>query len=214
MEVYQFVVKNECPEIFPSNVCSNCIRNMRRCIESSQSKEIATFKPHCSTNCLICLQGKKGRPSLQASKGFHMKTFEKEFKDKGFVKFASGHHDGDLIYCKLEKIQDLVILLLTIKISEDGGWIISCFAKQFTKESLQEVLCTTLPDFLTDENVKGFLETLMQYQICYGNQDFSNVVQNRIEINMPFLDSCGGIYSLYIFIFLKIIHFLKLETKK
>lgn len=171
---------------------------MKRCVESGVKKPIAKFNPHDGHNCLVCVQARKGRPTLKAPKSYNQKELDQKFKIYGFSKYTQGTSSSDLIYYKPRKIGNDLTTDILVKISEDGGWLITSLGREFIKSNLPSH--ETLPDLITNKNINDFMETINQFQVCHGNADFPDVVENRVNVNVPFPDSFGGIY-LYNLIF-------------
>ena len=84
--------------------------------------------------------------------------------------------------------QDLVICKVYFCIETNNQWHFQLGNKTF--DSTSEVL-NLIPTSITNENMEQFNTFLKDLQICDGLRGYSDVIQSRLDIKLPFLSETG-----------------------
>ena len=176
--------------IYPRQVCSN-YHQIARDKGSSIKKHAVEFMPHSEDGCAICMLHISTKMFKQPTSS-HKNLIDSVFTSNGFAKYID-KACLDRCYFKIKKLGDVLSVKLTVLIKPNYTWIVSVGDSLLNTKIC--TLLTTLPTVINDDTVDIFVNELNSLDICNGNTNFKDLIQDRMDLREIFPDRCGSSVS-------------------
>ena len=161
--------------IHPQTVCNKCYLKLYR-LQKKPKKELSvstpcTFNAH-SDSCEICEPSKVGRKKSTDSKLPSVRKIAENFKFE-----HCELSNGSAVYTLKETVSNNVIISKSIFVDSLGDWYISLFQNKISKDA---DFYYSLPAKLEQSSAEEIFSKLEIYQICPGNNDFQDLIDQRL----------------------------------
>ena len=208
-EIFSYDLKNDIASVHPEFICNTCrrkLQNYQKELCKVVQTDIATFASHTPEDCTLCSRKRglvKHKYSLKKSvdekeitqKEITQKTVEKKMTKEILCSEACHHNfvmtsDTDTSYCFSKFVlsdNGSLSMEISVRVFLDFSWRVYIYETEISPT------CQPLEDFpryITVANAPDFFSHLNQLKSCPGNNDFPEVIKNKLlhDMDLNFYD--------------------------